>query len=266
MGWNYLKLSFLKDLEQIIFREITTSFLNIRYEIVYARENMQCNIRTVSVIETYVHDFPLNTTIYLDGAGSPEVGRLILEGGRVRLQEKRGDRYKTITSTKPGKPANYLLNAPSNEFVGVLESNLYQKELDQALADAVKEYGKSPVITAQSGIDWVPRSDGEQEQSWYNAYSRRLKNIARLRAARGNEEPQLHELPELLESVTVIFNNPRRKYPLPYGPYESQNGVASAHSTNDTTYVIDNSPTAEQLAKRLSEMTGWRLGTRHNHH
>ena len=219
---------------------------------------MQYDIGIVETIETYVRSTPLGTTIYLDGADSREVVRLILEEGRVRLQERMGDQYVNITSNKPGKRANHILIAPTDEFVRVLENKNYQEELDQAVAGAVRGYtaNESPVITAQPDSNWVPRSYGEQEPSWYNKYSERLRYRAGLMARRGNKEPQLHELPVLLEIGVILKTG---------GPYEWQNGIASVHSTKHKTYVITNPPTAEQLAEKLSQITGWRLRTGNNH-
>ena len=183
---------------------------------------------------------------------SPEVGRRILEEGRDRLQERRDDQYITITSTKPGKPANHLLNEPSSEFLQTLENKLYLKELTQAVLDAVKEYAAdtSPVITAHE-TDWTPHND---EPVWYAEYSEKYKAIGR-----EIKEPRLHELQAFLGKGTVIFNDPRESPERPDGSYESQNDVGSVHSDEHTTYVVENPPIAEQAAYYLSQVTGWRV-------
>lgn len=84
--------------------------------------------RVREAVEAYVAQFPTNTTIHLDGISSEEIGRLVLLDGRVKLQEKQGNDYKDVTSTKPGQRASHILNEPSESFVKALQYHVTQRE------------------------------------------------------------------------------------------------------------------------------------------
>ncbi|MBI4010499.1 MAG: hypothetical protein HY361_04950 [Candidatus Aenigmarchaeota archaeon] len=217
---------------------------------------MQYSHRTVQVVETYVAKFPFDT-IHLDGAGSPEVGRRILEDGREKLQEKRGEHYVTITSTKPGRRANFLLTTPSKTFVDILDAKIYQMELSEAVVQALTEYlgDKTPVTNTQD-IEWKPRK--EEEPVWYQEYSARSRAIGR-----GIKTHPLQDLPAYLDQGTF------EPFPLSAGmpneAYQSPNGVASVLADRSGVYVVQNPLTAEQLTELLSKRAGWNLHSRNGH-
>ncbi len=174
--------------------------------------------RITQVIEAYVARFPFGI-IYLDGAGSPKIGRHIIDNGREKLQEERGDnQYIDITSTKPGKRANYLLNRPSPPFVNALELKLIQRYLETGLEVAL------------GGINLFPEFD--------DLYRK---------VGKGIEEPRLHNLPQSLGKGKFIPKNDDTSQ-VPNKPYESQTRLEYASADQSGVYVVENSAT-EQIEK-----------------